>query len=72
MNVEINDPDGLLDLEFKCPKCGSSLFGSSYTGSKLCTGFCHGNINDRMKCGFTWERPKDDDKVFVKKDKSDE
>jgi hypothetical protein len=71
MSVEIIDPDGVLDLKFKCPKCGSSKFGTGEIDDKS-TGYCHGDINDRMKCRYTWERPKDDDKVFVKKDKSDE
>lgn len=57
-------------MEFKCPKCGSSHFGSSSiklpdgTIKSVAVGHCHGWLGDGIHCDFEWDRETEDVKVF--------
>lgn len=58
----ISDPKGLMNLRFKCPKCGSSRFGTSYAGDwDRAVGHCHG-----FGCDYEWKR-QDDEGHFIRK-----
>lgn len=63
----IDDPNGILNLEFICPKCGGKMFGTSDFGTIGEIGHCHSYKNDGTKCNFTWKRPEEDEKVFHQK-----
>ncbi len=50
------------DMQFQCPKCGGSAFGSTQEGDDSMTRYCHGDDardSTRSVCSFTF--PMDDD-----------
>lgn len=47
--------------DFKCPKCGSGMFGSARNDDGTWTRHCHGN--EQWKCDFT-AHDSDDSKHF--------
>ncbi len=50
-------PQDLFDLQFKCPKCGSFMFGSSTNSDGSLTRNCHGN--EKWKCEFEFHESED-------------
>lgn len=49
-------------IEFKCPECGSMMFGTSNCtaeNSGEMVGHCHGYKPDGQRCRFTWTRDND-------------
>lgn len=51
--------------EFKCPKCGGKMFGTSNCHNwDNAVGHCHDFNEDGSRCDFTWNRC-EDDKVMV-------
>ena len=59
------------DKQFKCPECGSGMFGTSDCLSDKMTGHCHGNASEGVMacCTFTWDRATQDKDVFTKQAK---
>lgn len=51
------------DIQFKCPKCGSFMYGSSLNSDGTWTRHCHGN--EMWLCDLTFHES-DDDKYFIK------
>lgn len=65
----VSDPKGIMQLRFKCPKCGSSMFGTSHAGDwDNAVGHCRGFLSDGESCGYDWQRATGDKDVFVRRD----
>ena len=64
----IRDPKGLMQQEFKCPKCGSPFFRTIDNKNKVreCKGFYWPEYNEYSGCDFTW-KDNGDNKYFHKK-----
>lgn len=63
------------NLEFACPECGSSYFGSSiidmnkdYLAPDNMARHCNGRLKNGHRCQFTWNRSQDDN-YFVPREK---
>lgn len=51
---------------FKCPECGSSMFGTSNCLDwDKAEGKCHGLKYNGERCYFSWHRKTEDEKVFT-------
>jgi hypothetical protein len=63
------------ELEFRCPRCGSSHFGTGFIGqgdvknapATEFEGECHGYVRTEagtLPCSFTWNRGREDSKYM--------
>ena len=50
--------------KFKCPECGSYMFGSSQNTDGTLTRHCHGN--EKWKCNFSFNEK--DDHLYFEED----
>lgn len=54
---------------FKCPKCGGCMFGtSSISDWDNAVGHCHDFLPDGTRCDFTWHRFTEDNKVMTEEE----
>lgn len=66
----IDDPKGLMKLEYKCPECGGPYFGTSNgLDWNEAIGHCHSLTPSGLYCNHRWKRSSEEDaKHFVKKE----
>jgi len=62
--IETETSKWFAEREFRCPKCGSSHFGTQNAHIwEKAVGSCHG-----QGCRFTWPRELCDEQVFILKE----